>query len=181
MNAQAGYEYLIAYKLTVVIYDLTVEFCNQYILRTSRTHDQMVQASRGGSQNIAEGYKHVSLKGYIYLSGIARGSLEELLKDFLAYARQHKIIIWPKEKAQEEIREIGEIWEIIHKTPTLPDSPNFPALPRDETKAINLMISLVKQANYFIDRLILSLETKHKTEGGLTERLYRERKKYRGY
>ena len=178
---KAGYEYLLAYKITVPIYDLTVQFCNRFIPKNSRTHDQMVQAARSGMQNISEGNKQQGLKGYIKLSGIARGSLEELLKDYAAYARQHEIAIWPKERVIGEIREIGVIWEIIRKNSTLPDSPNFPGLPNPPDQTINLMITLINQANYLIDKLIVSLKDLHMRKGGLTEELYNARKNYRGY
>lgn len=145
---RAGYEYLLAYKITVPIYDYTVEFCNAYIDPYSRTRDQMVQSARSGMQNIAEGNKQQSLQGYIKLSGVSRGSLEELLNDFLSYARQQKIPIWASEKAKREIREIGKIWEIIKNTPILPDSPNFPPLPNRVESAVNLMITLINQANF---------------------------------
>lgn len=178
-KTKAGYEYLLAYKITVPIYDYTVTFCKRWINPYSRTKDQMEQAARSGMQNILEGNKQESLKGYIKLSGVSRGSLEELLKDYLAYARQNQIPIYPKEKAIREIREIGEIWKIIKKTPTLPDSPNFPDLPDSSEQTVNLMITLVNQANYFIDKLIVSLKEKHMKEGGLTEELYRKRVEHR--
>lgn len=73
------------------------------------------------------------------------------------------------------------IWEILKKTPTLPDSPNFPNLPSDTKVAVNLMITLINQANYLLDKLIISLKDRHKQVGGLTEELYRKRKEYRGY
>lgn len=41
--AKAGYEYLLAYKITVPIYDYTVEFCKRWIHLYSRTNDQMTQ------------------------------------------------------------------------------------------------------------------------------------------
>ena len=178
-SAKAGYEYLLAYKITIPIYDYTVVFCNRWIPRNFRTYDQMVQAARSGTQNIAEGFKQESLKSYIKLSGVNRGSLEELLKDFLAYARQNKISVWSREKAIGEIGEIGEIWEILKKNPTLSDNPNFPNLPNDKEKAVNLMVTLINQANYLIDRLIDSLEEKHMKEGGFTEKLYKKRVEYR--
>ena len=176
---KAGYEYLLAYKITIPIYDYTVIFCNRYVDNRSRTHDQMVQAARSGTQNIPEGFKQKSLKGYIKLSGVNRGSLEELLKDYLAFARQNGILVWPKEKSIRERREIGEIWRIVKENPTLPDNPDFPDLPHDKAKAANLMITLVNQANYLQDRLLQSLEEKHMKEGGLTEKLYRRRTEYR--
>lgn len=176
---RAGYEYLLAYKITVPIYDYTVEFCKRYINPRSRTHDQMTQSARSGMQNIPEGNKQQSLQGYIKLSGVSRGSLEELLNDYLSYARQRKIPIWPPEKAKREIREIGEIWKMLKETPTLPDSPNFPPLPNRVELAVNLMLTLINQANYLIDKLIISLKEKHMKEGGFNELLYRKRMEYR--
>lgn len=176
---KAGYEYLLAYKITVLIYDYTVEFCKRWIDYKSRTRDQMEQAARSGSANILEGAKQNSLAGYIKLCGVARGSLEELLKDYLTYARQHGIAIWGKDRAIREIREIGEIWEIIRKNPTLPDSPDFPHLPNLPDQAVNLMITLIHQANYLTDKLIKSLEEKHTREGGFSENLLKKRLEFR--
>lgn len=178
---RAGYEYLLAYKITVPIYDYTVEFCKRWVDYKSRTKDQMEQAGRSGMQNISEGNKQQSLSGYIKLAGVSRGSLEELLKDYLAFARQNKLTIWDKERVIREISEIRVIWGILKKTPTLPDNPNFPDLPLDKEQAVNLLITLINQANYLIDKLIASLKEKHKKEGGFNEKLYEERKKYRGY
>lgn len=178
---KAGYEYLLAYKLTVPIYDYTMEFCKRWVDYKSRTKDQMEQAARSGMQNIGEGNKQQSLSGYIRLAGVSRGSLEELLKDYLSFARQNRLEVWEKEEAIREIGEIREIWEIIKKTPTLPINPNFPDLPQDKEKAVNLLVTLINQANYLIDKLIFSLKEKHMKEGGLSEKLYSARKKYRGY
>lgn len=180
IKKKAGYEYLLAYKLTVPIYDLTMEFVKKYIPYKSRTVDQMQQAARSGMQNISEGYKQQSLAGYIKLSGVARGSLEELLNDYLSYARQNKIEIWDKDRAKGEIREIGEIWEIIKNNPYLPSQPNFPPLPAHPTHAVNLLITLITQANYLIDKLIESLTEKHTKEGGFNENLLKKRLEYRG-
>lgn len=179
--AKASYEYLLAYKITVPIYDYTVEFCNRNFasLSSTRTKNQMVQAARSGMTNIPEGSKQNSLGGYIKLAGVSRGSYEELLRDYLAYARQHKIPIWPKEEAIRKIREIGMIWEIIRNNPTLPNFPNFPDLPYQPEMAVNLLITLINQANYLTDKLIKSLEEKHAREGGFNETLLKKRLEYR--
>ena len=145
----------------------------------SRTRDQMEQAARSGMTNIAEGNKQKSLELYIKLAGISRGSLEELLKDYLSFARQNSIDIWDKPRCVREIREIGRIWEIIKKNPTLPDSPNFPDLPKEKAKAVNLMLTLINQANFLTDRLIDSLLEKHQKEGGFSENLLKRRVNYR--
>jgi hypothetical protein len=46
----------------------TVIFCDRWIGRRSRTHDQMIQAARSGKQNIAEG-SMASPKGFITQGG----------------------------------------------------------------------------------------------------------------
>jgi restriction system protein len=176
---RSGYEYLLAYKITVPIYDLTVGFSERFIEKYSRTKDQMVQAARSGMQNIAEGDKEQSLSNYIKLAGVSRGSLEELLNDYLSFARQKKLLIYDRERAKREIREIGQIWEIIRRYPCLPDSPNFPSLPSNPEIAVNLLITLIKQANYLIDRLIVSLKDKHEREGGFSENLLKKRLEYK--
>jgi hypothetical protein len=50
-----GYENLLSYQKSQIIYDATVKFCDRFIDRKSRTHDQMVQAARSGNKNIGEG------------------------------------------------------------------------------------------------------------------------------
>lgn len=176
-SKKAGYEYLLAYKITVPIYDLTISFTKKYIDYKSRTKDQMDQAARSGMQNIPEGYKQQSLEGYIRLTGVARGSLEELLKDYLSFARQNNIEVWDKERVRREIREQREIWEILTATPTLPLSPSFPSLPNDKSQATNLLVSLIMQANFLQDKLIESLKDKFVKEGGFRENLFRARQR----
>lgn len=169
MGNLAGYKYLKSYQNSIVIYDLTVQFCNRYINKKSRTHDQMVQAARSGKQNIAEGYLEKSLKMYIKLVGVSRGSLGELLEDYEDYARQNKIQVWPKEKARE-IREMRDIWE--RSTPSVP---YIPSLPDNPELAVNLLITLLNQANYLLDRQIAALEEKFIKGGGYSENLYKKR------
>ena len=110
----AGYEYLLSYKLSTVIYDCTVQYVEKWVSHYSRTGDQMVQAGRSGRQNIAEGYSEESLKIYIKLAGVALGSQVELLKDFEDQARQNAIKFYSISQAKQ-IREVREVWELINK------------------------------------------------------------------
>lgn len=80
IKKKAGYEYLLAYKISVPVYDYTVIFCRRCAspsypnfpqLSSHRTLDQMVQAARSGNTNIPEGNQQASLSGYIKLTGIA--------------------------------------------------------------------------------------------------------------
>lgn len=169
MGNVVGYKYLKTYQLATAIYDLTVQFCTRYIDKRSRTNDQMTQAARSGKQNIAEGYLEKSLKMYIKLVGVSRGSLGELLEDYEDYARQKRIAIWEIAKARE-IREIRDIRE-----KSTPDKPYIPNLPNNPEVAINLLITLLNQANYLLDRQSAALEEKFVREGGYSENLFKKR------
>lgn len=142
----------------------------------------MEQAARSGKQNIAEGYSQgTSLKAYIKLLGVARGSLEELRLDFEDFLKNNNLPLWEKShpKIREfrqyrvrTIREIGEFGEIREKY-------NVPKLPNDPAEAANLIITLISQCSFLLKRQIDSLMEKHRREGGFTEKLYQRRVKYR--
>lgn len=82
-----------------MVYDATVKFCDRFIDKRSRTHDQMVQAARSGRQNIAEGSQAsgTSKKTELKLVGVARASLEELLLDYEDFLRQRGLRLWGKD------------------------------------------------------------------------------------
>ncbi|NTU96609.1 MAG: four helix bundle protein [Chlorobiaceae bacterium] len=84
-----GYRRLKSFQVSQLVYDVTVRFCNQYVEKRSRTHDQMVQAARSGVQNIAEGSEAsaTSKKTELKLTQVARASLEELRLDFEDFLR----------------------------------------------------------------------------------------------
>ncbi|MCL6511322.1 MAG: four helix bundle suffix domain-containing protein [Anaerolineae bacterium] len=92
-----GYRKLKTFQLASLIYDVTVRFCDRFIDRRSRTHDQMVQAARSGRQNIAEGSvdSATSKKMEMKLTGVAKGSLEELRLDYEDFLRQRGLPLWP--------------------------------------------------------------------------------------
>jgi four helix bundle suffix protein len=92
-----GYENTKTWQLADLIYDVTVRFCDKYVDRRSRTHDQMVQAARSGCQNLQEGSvdSAVSKKIELKLTGIARGSLKELERDFKKFLKHRDLPEWP--------------------------------------------------------------------------------------
>jgi restriction system protein len=94
-----GYRKLRSFMVALAAYDGTVIFCNRFIDRRSRTHDQMVQAARSGVQNIAEGSlaSGTSKKTELKLTNVARASLEELIRDYQDYLRQNDLAPWDKE------------------------------------------------------------------------------------
>lgn len=165
---EAGYKHLKTYQLATVIYDLTVEFCEKFLrgFDYRRTREQMIQAARSGKQNIAEGATFKSHKGYIKLLGISLGSFKELLEDYEDFLRQRKLSLWSKHDVR--IRKIRGI-RLIDK----PDSPDSPE------EAANLIITLINQETFMLDKQIKSLEEKFIKEGGYTEKLFRKRLKAR--
>jgi four helix bundle suffix protein len=98
--SHGGYRNLKTFQLSQLVYDFTITFCDQYIDRRSRTHDQMVQAARSGVQNIAEGSQAsgTSKKFELKLTNVARASLEELRLDYQDYLRQHGLTEWVKDE-----------------------------------------------------------------------------------
>jgi four helix bundle suffix protein len=94
-----GYRELKSYQNAEIVYDATVRFCDRFVDRRSRTHDQMVQAARSGKQNIAEGSmaSGTSKKTELKLVNVARASLEELLLDYEDFLRQRKLGLWGKD------------------------------------------------------------------------------------
>jgi four helix bundle protein len=94
-----GYRKLKSFQIAQLIYDITVRFTDLYIDKFSRSRDQMVQASRSGVQNIAEGSQAsgTSKKTELKLTNVARASLEELRLDYEDFLRQRNLPLWGPE------------------------------------------------------------------------------------
>jgi len=95
-----GYRKLKSFQVAQLVYDVTVRFCDRYIDKFSRTKDQMIQAARSGTQNIAEGSQAsaTSKKMEIKLTQVARASLEELKLDYEDFLRQRNLRVWGREE-----------------------------------------------------------------------------------
>src|SRR5216683_3487261 len=99
ISRHGGYRRLKSFQVAQLAYDVTVRFCDRYIEKRSRTHDQMVQAARSGVQNIAEGSQAsgTSKKMELKLTNVARASLEELRLDYEDFLRQRGLALWERE------------------------------------------------------------------------------------
>jgi restriction system protein len=167
-----GYRELKSYQAAEIVYDATVAFCDRFIDRRSRTHDQMVQAARSGKQNIAEGSQAsgTSKKTELKLVGVARASLEELLLDYQDFLRQHGHPIWGKHHPQaQSIRKLAYASNRSYETYRAYVQKGSPEA------AANTLVCLIHQANYLLDQQLRQLEAQFLREGGFTERLYRAR------
>jgi four helix bundle suffix protein len=167
-----GYEKLFSYPKSQIIYDATARFCDRFIDRKSRTHDQMVQAARSGNKNIAEGSRisGTSKEAELKLTNVARASLEELLGDYQDYLRQHRHTLWDKNSKEAlYVRKLGKKDNLSYE-----DFREFIDTRPPEVVA-NILICLIHQANYLLDQQLRRLEQDFLKEGGLRERMTRAR------
>lgn len=167
-----GYRKLKSFQVAQLVYDVTVRFCDRYIDRRSRTHDQMVQAARSGNKNIAEGSRisGTSKESEIKLTNVARASLEELLGDYQDYLRQHGLKLWDKNSKEAlYVRKLGKKDNLSYE-----DFREFIETRPAEVVA-NILISLIHQANWLLDQQLRRLERDFLEQGGLRERMTRAR------
>ena len=179
-----GYQKLLSYQKAEIVYDATVSFCDRFIDRRSRTHDQMIQAARSGKQNIVEGSmaSDTSTETEIKLTNVARASLEELLADYRDFLQARKLLIWDKDDPKAlAVRKLGygtEGTRGTHRTHgpygTHATSASYIEQSDPETAA-NAIICLIHQANYLLDQQLRALEAAFVKEGGLRERMTRAR------
>ena len=192
-----GYRKLRSFVVALAAYDGTVIFCNRFIDKRSRTHDQMVQAARSGVQNIAEGSlaSGTSKKTELKLTSVARASLGELIRDYEDYLRQNCLPMWDKDSPRVlamRARLAGKIKrgtdpsdrsERLDRSDVF-DEPLQSALHAlESTKAevsANILLCLTHQASYLLKRQMERLESDFVEKGGFTERMYQYRKEHRG-
>ena len=167
-----NYKDLVSYQKAEIVYDATVHFCDRFVDKRSRTHDQMVQAARSGKQNIVEGTmaSGTSKETEIKLIGVSRASLEELLGDYRDFLRVRRLPIWEKNdpKAQT-VRKLARGSSVSYGTYESYVQSSAPEI------AANTIICLIHQTNYLLDQQLRSLEAAFIKEGGLRERMTRAR------
>lgn len=196
-----GYRKLKSFQIAQLCYDVTVRFCDRYINKRSRTHDQMVQAARSGVQNIAEGSKAsgTSKKMELKLTNVARASLEELRLDYEDYLRHRSLTLWPKDDPRraalvarrcatadavaEWVREShghdgrnGPDGQPKGGTPSMKSMESIQSIQSTYPEiAANAALVLIGVACALLDRQIASQAAVFTEEGGFTERLHRIR------
>lgn len=201
-----GYRKLRSFQVAQLVYDVTVRFCDRYIDRRSRTHDQMVQAARSGVQNIAEGSlaSGTSKKTELKLTNVARASLEELRLDYEDFLRQRGLAQWPpdhpalrrfKTKRCATMDEfVAWVAEEVARTDTDRHGPTRTNTTRNQSVPVgagqwrsvaaselvaNGALSLLNVCCYLLDRQLAAQAAAFEREGGFTERLFRVRSEKR--
>jgi restriction system protein len=179
-----GYRKLRSFQVAELVYDGTVVFCDRFVDKRSRTHDQMVQAARSGRQNIAEGSmaSATSKKTELTLTNVAKASLEELLLDYEDFLRQRGLRRWDK-NAPEALAVRNRFRSDRSAKSDKSDSSNLSdphgIVAASPEAAANTLICLINQATYLLKRQLEKLEQSFLHEGGFAERLYRARQETR--
>ncbi len=183
LRAHGGYRQLRSFQVSEAVYDGTAAFCDRFIDKRSRTHDQMVQAARSGRQNIAEGSRAsgTSSQTELRLVGVARASLDELLLDYEDFLRQRGLPLWRKDHPEAlRVRGVSDRSDRTDQSDQTSYAP-YRALVENggpETAA-NTLICLIHQANYLLDRQIAALEKQFIVGGGYSENLAAARMAHR--
>ena len=169
------YRHLRVYQVTEMIYDITYYFAHRFLSKGDRTIDQMVQAARSGKQNIAEGNQAAmtSSETEIKLTNVAKASLEELLDDYEDYLRVRGLEHWGKlHPRYQRMREYASGTHIRH---------SYAQTIRRMTdeEIANLCITLTHQAIYMLHKLLITMQQRFITEGGIREQMLKARLNYR--
>ena len=167
-----GYQKLLSYQKALVVHDATIYFCDWFLDKKSRTHDQMVQAARSGKQNILEGSQAsgTSKEAEIKLLGVARASFEELLEDYRDFLRSRSFPLWEKNSRQALfVRKLGAKANASYETYKTYIETRSPEV------IANIIICVIHQTNYLLDQQLRRLEQDLLEEGGLRERMTRAR------
>lgn len=163
------------YRKAACVSDVTELFIRRAFPYTTRTVDQMRQAARSCKQNIVEGVSDstVSLEMGIKLVGVARGSLRELLEDYLNYLYQNDLRVWKIDepvtlRARAFCRRCDDRTEFRDKCKEC----------ADDTVA-NIMIAEIRQLDAMLASLLETMEQQFLAEGGLKESMYKARLEWR--
>ncbi len=147
-----GYQELKSFQNAVIVYDFTVEFCKRYV-PAHKMRDQLEGAARSGTQNIAEGSANsgTSKQTELRLVSVARGSLEELLRDYKDYLRQHEFTEWDRDDSRaQEVRALAYKTNRSYRT-----YKSYIGKPDD---AANCAVCLIHQTNFLLDQQMRALE-----------------------
>jgi restriction system protein len=168
-----GYEDLISYQKTRVVFKATYYLVKKWVRIGSRTRDQMEQAARSGKQNIVEGslISATSAQSEIHLTNVARSSLGELLEDFKDFLELRNLPIWDKDDPRaKEIRRLAK-----------PDQPVSYETYRhyiesDDPEIVgNTMVCLINQTCFLLDQQTRQQEEDFLKKGGIRERMTKAR------
>src|SRR5919198_621072 len=145
------YAGLVAYQKALIVFQGTVRLCERPLSRRDRTIDQMIQPSRSGKQNIAEGSKasRTSKETELKLINVSRSSLEELLEDYRDFLCNRGLQLWAKDSREALfVRKRARKENVTYETYRKYIEGKPPEV------VANILICFIHQTNYLLDQLI---------------------------
>ena len=176
LRQQANWKDLWFYKKSDVLYQLTYAFTRRFLpAYGDRTVDQMVQAARCCKQNIVEGSADgvTSTESELKLLNIARGSLQELMEDYVDYLASRQLEQWGVSHPRYDA--------MLHFCRENNDAEAYsPFFDRwsDEEMA-NAAITLCRMTDKMLTSYIEKKDKEFVTQGGIRERMTAARLGYR--
>ena len=170
---KGNYKSLFVYQLASCIYALTYAFAQRYLEKGDRTKDQMIQAARSGKQNIAEGSVDgsTSTEIEIKLTNIAKGSMHELRIDYEDYLLTRGLQQWDvKDHRVTRVRNYT-------RKHSDPNDYRLAVETRSAETIANIAITMLHQYDVMITNLIEVQKRRFLNEGGIKEKMYKERNK----
>lgn len=112
------------------------------------------------------GSKHSEL----FLTNIARGSLAELLEDYKDYLNVHQLALWDYDS-----REAVFVRNLCRKNNGSYENYREFVETRPAEVVANIIITLIHQTCFLLDKQLATLERKFLEEGGVKEKMLRMR------
>lgn len=195
MIRRFGYYWLNTWVMANVIQLATQDFCKKFLnLKNDpcgRQFDQMTQAARSGTANIAEGNSRhsTSRETEMKLTDVARASLAELMSDYANWLMQHEQAPWSVKS--DEYKRVYAVQfdkpkyteDVIHESSlhVLQQKHKFDEWLNsdDSIVAANCLLILCDRLIMMLKKQIETLLGEFKDEGGFTEALTAERLQHR--
>lgn len=187
----ATYFWLNTWIMANVIQLATIDFCKKFLNHKNdpcgRLYDQMTQAARSGTANIAEGNaRHfTSRETEMKLTDVAKASIEELAGDYYTWLLSHGQIPWSTHN-----QNFQNFSNIQISKPEYQDDVNYESaqhILKEKTKlaawvcsddsfiAANSLLILCQRLNMMLIKQMETMMNSFRIEGGFTETLTTER------
>lgn len=186
-----GYYCLDVWVMANIIQLATQSFCRRFLDKGNdpcgRQYDQMTQAARSVTANIAEGLSRhqTSRETEMKLTDVARASLSELLGDYFFLSMADGIEPWAKNSAPYarmasvtlDRPHYTDDWQREAWLHVMSQSRKFAPWTSHERKdvCLNAMMQLCNREISMLEKLIVSQLASFRQEGGFTENLTGER------
>lgn len=156
-------------RVSSIIHDATISFCERFVGGDSRIAEQMVAAAHSGRQNIAAGDRAAgtSRPAELRLLHAARARLDELLLDYEDFLRQRRLRQWTKNDPDAlAVRAIRREDPPAGAAGRPAASPYTRWLEHDDPAVVaNTIICLIHQTTYLLDQQIRGLERTTSEDG----------------